>query len=132
MEVRLFFRKLSFFTLLISALAAIVFWLIPPEYMSPAFPFLILFFYLSSLGIYIVLAKSIRKRPAVFSNNFMLLTVLKLFILMAFLGLYIYYNRQDAIPFVIGFFILYISFTVFEVVAVMKLLKASAHHKDRL
>ncbi len=132
MEIRLFFRKLSLFTLLISALSALVFWLIPTKYQSPAFPFLLLFFYLSSLGIYSVLAKSIRRRPAVFSNNFMLLTVLKLFILMVSLGLYIYFNRQDAIPFVISFFILYIGFTVFEVVEVMKLLKSSTPHKPRL
>jgi hypothetical protein len=123
MEIRLFFRKLTIFTLLIAFGSAILFYLIPPENISPAFPYMLAFFYLSSLGIYAVLAKSIRKRPAVFSTNFMFITVLKLFILMVFLGFYIYLNRDDAIPFVIGFFVLYIAYTVFETIEIMKLLK---------
>ena len=123
MEMRLFFRKLTILTLLVAFVSAILFYFIPSEYVSPAYPYLLAFFYFSSLGIYAILAKSVKKRPAVFSTNFMFITVLKLFLLMVFLGFYIYLNRDDAIPFVIGFFILYIGYTVFETIEIMKLLK---------
>ena len=123
LHIRLFFRKLTVFTLIVSVLSAVIFFFLPAKYISPAYPFLVLFFYLSSLLIYSVLVKSLVKRPAVFINNFLMMTVGKIFLLMIFLFFYLYFNRADAIPFVTSFFILYLLFTAFELIEVMKLLK---------
>ena len=130
MSLRLFFRKLTIFTMIVAILSALIFYLIPEKYISPTHPYMILFFYLASLAIYSFLSKSIGKRPAIFLNNFLLVTVLKLFILIAFLFFYIYFNRNDAIPFVISFFVLYVAYTSFEVIEIMHLLKTNTWEKD--
>ena len=129
MNLRLFFRKLTVFTMIVAVLSAVIFYLIPKEYISPTYPYLVLFFYLASLAIYSFLSKSIGKRPAVFLNNFLLVTVLKLFLLIIFLFFYIYFNRDDAIPFVLGFFVLYVAYTSVEVIEIMHLLKNNTWEK---
>ena len=90
------------------------------DYYTPVFPFLMVFFITSSLIIFDVSAKAVERRPAKFVNMFMLITTLKLLIYMAVMITYALLNREDARPFIISFFVLYIVYTVIEVVALLK------------
>ncbi len=118
--IRSFIRKLTIFAAVI-AIAAIFFRLMaPPQHITPAWFILLIFFYLLTAGIYSFLIYSARERMARFNTRFMLTTVVKLFLFMIILVIYILVNTQDAVNFLITFLIYYLLFTGFEVYNVAK------------
>lgn len=109
-----FLRNLVILTALVSAIAAGIY-LMFPELVSPALPFLIPFFAVIGYVSFSVLFKSSQGKFSNFTNSFMLITVVKLLVLLGMIALYLYLNKTDAIRFVITLFILYLVYTVFEV-----------------
>ena len=65
--------------------------------------------------------KASQKSFARFTSSFMMITFLKLMILMAVLLLYVLTHRNDAIPFIIWYFIFYVCFTTFEVINLQRI-----------
>lgn len=92
-----------------------------PEYYTPAFPFLVIFFITSGIIIFQLMAKAVAKRPAMFVNMFMLTTTLKLLVYMGVMITYALLNKDDAKPFIVSFFVLYLVYTIIEVLALLKL-----------
>lgn len=54
-----------------------------------------------------------------FLNTFLLTTICKLFLYVVVMIAYVFVNRSDVVPFMLDFFILYLSYTIFEVVAIL-------------
>jgi hypothetical protein len=105
---------------LVLALAAIPAWLLlPPGYTTPALPFLFFFFIACSLVSYHYLLRSMTERLIRFVNTFLLLTVVKLFLYAGVMIAYVLLNKADAVPFMLSFFILYLAYTIFEVVKIL-------------
>ena len=50
----------------------------------------------------------------------MLATFAKMFLSVIVLLAYVFANKEDAVPFIISFFLLYILYSVFEAVALLK------------
>jgi len=92
----------------------------PAAIISPAlFQVLILFFLLTAAVHYILLRIS-TLNPRKFVGYFMLATFLKLFVYLIVMVAYAFaINREEVMPFVLGFFALYIIYTVFEVVTLL-------------
>jgi len=95
----------------------VISYLIPPDFVSPALPYLFLLFFLVTLIIHYILLNATDKRHSKFVNYFMLTTFLKLVFYMAILIIYALINKSDAIPFIISYFVLYLAFTTFEIVS---------------
>jgi len=106
--------------MLLAAVGLLIYVYAPEKYYTAAFPFLLVFFLLSTLIIYHYMFKAVEKRPARFVNIFMLTTMLKLLAYMAVMVTYALLNREDARAFVITFFILYVVFTSVEVIALLR------------
>ena len=53
-------------------------------------------------------------------NTYLLTIILKLFIYAGVMIAYVLINRSDAIPFMLGFFILYLFFTIFEAISIIR------------
>lgn len=105
---------------LVLALAAIPAWfLLPRGYATPALPFLFFFFIGCSLVSYHYLLRSMTERLIRFVNTFLLLTVIKLFLYAGVMIAYVLLNKADAVPFMLSFFILYLAYTIFEVVKIL-------------
>lgn len=111
-----FFKKLTIFTIIIALAGYGVVYFLPPEFITPTLPYLFVFFFAASLVVHYVLLKIASRRPTGFINYFMLLTFGKLIFFLSIILIYSFLNREDAVPFIIAFFILYLFFTVFEVV----------------
>ena len=107
------------FTIILAAAGYIVYYFLP-EFYTPVFPFLLLFFLSVSLIVHYLLIKAIQKRPAKFINQFMLTTFLKLLFYIIVLVIYSLINRDDAVIFIVTYFLLYLFFTVFEMVSILK------------
>lgn len=111
-----FLKKLMIFTIVLAIVGYIVSLFLPGKYISPTLPFLYLFFFSSTAIVHQVLLKISVEKPASFTNYFMLLTFGKLIFYLTIILVYSLLIREDSVRFIITFFILYVFYTVFEVV----------------
>lgn len=125
-----FLRKLIIFTLIIGAAGYGIVQFVPDEYITPTLPFLLVFFFSVTILVHYTLMLVSRKRTMQFSNYFMLLTFGKLIFFLSIILVYFLLYRDDVLPFAIAFFVLYILFTVFEVVHSLALSKANTGNKN--
>lgn len=117
---RSFLRTLIITTLVVVVASFILFYSLPAWYYPSVYPFLVGFFFITTLVVYHFMLKSLEARPARFINIFLLTTMLKLFAFMTVMVVYALLNREVARPFVISFFVLYIIYTSVEVVSLLK------------
>lgn len=125
-----FIRSLIVTTAIIVMFALIFYYLAPSDYYTPGFPYLIAFFLIASVVVYHFMLKAIEKRPARFVNSFMLATMLKLFAYMALMITYALINRDEAMAFIVTFFILYVIYTIVEVSSLLKVNRDHVYHID--
>ena len=110
-----FVKRLMVFTVILGAIGLGITYLIPAEFVNPTLPFLYLFFFSATGIIHYILLKVAQKRTAGFINYFMLLTFGKLMFFLTIILVYALAFREDAVQFIITFFILYVFFTAFEI-----------------
>jgi predicted ABC-type exoprotein transport system permease subunit len=116
-----FLKKLLLFTAITGLIGFLILALLPAEYRSPAFPFILLFFFGITFFINHLMAKSKGEKLSRFTNRFMLLTFTRLLLYIGVILIYVFLvNRSDAIPFVITFFLYYLAFTTFEVIEMLR------------
>ena len=96
---------------------------LPSVDFSPGLPLLFPFFFAVSALIFFFLTKSTKTKFSSFINRFMIATFLKLMIYFIVLLGYVFTHRGDAVRFIFAFFILYVAYTAFEVVAMLKFTK---------
>ncbi|MCD4724484.1 MAG: hypothetical protein K8R63_06535 [Bacteroidales bacterium] len=118
-----FIRKTAITTIVVIAAGMLLFTNIPAEYYSPAFPFIVGFFFFVTIIVFYYMLKAVDKRPARFVNVFMLTTMLKLMLYLAVMVVYVLLNREDAKPFILTYLVLYIIYTVLEVGSILKVNK---------
>jgi hypothetical protein len=111
-----FLKRLIIFSLILGAFAGVLFFLVPSKYFSPALPFLIPFFIAVTLINSYILIRSSRKKFISYLNVYLLTTIIRLFLYIAVMVLYIFLNKADMFPFATAFFLLYLCYTIFEVV----------------
>jgi hypothetical protein len=127
-----YLRNLLIFSGILAAIALILHFALPKAWFSPAIPFLVVFFFAASLLSFYYLLHSTSKRFIKFVNTFLLTIIVKLFIYAGVMITYALANRQDAIPFMLGFFILYLCYTIFEAASIIKYTQPSSpdHHAE--
>jgi len=118
-----YLRKLLIYSAIIAVLAFVLAFFLPDNFVSPAMPFLLLFFIAISLLTHYFVLKTIAKRMSLFVNFFMISIFVKLILYVAIIVIYGLMNKQDMIAFVITFFIFYLLYTLFELIEVLKLQK---------
>ncbi len=124
-----FLKKLFLFTIILAIIGTGTVYLLPDEYVSPSIPFLYVFFFSATMLVHYVLLQVSVKKAGSFINYFMLMTFGKLIFFLSIVMLYALIRREDAAQFIIAFFILYLFFTVFEVIQSLSLTKAIRMHR---
>ena len=109
-------KRLLIFSLILGAIAAVLYFLLPSKFITPALPFLFPFFIAVTLISSYLLIRSSQKKFIKYLNVYLLTTVVRLFLYVAVMVTYILLNKPDILPFSISFFILYLCYTIFEVV----------------
>ncbi len=112
---------LSAMTLILMFLSLMASRVLPPLYISSAFPYILFFYYITTLLIILILARSIQKRASYFVNSYMIITFVKLLLFSFVVMAYLLINKKDAIPFVVTFFVYYLFYATFEVVALRQI-----------
>ena len=113
--------------LILTAVLALIMgtaYLVIPQHISLALPFLLAFFLGISILSYKILQKKARTEPRKFIMGFMAHTVVRMMIYLFIIVVYAFIYRSDAVNFIIGFFILYTVFTFFEVMQFMDLTRS--------
>lgn len=121
-----FLRKLIVFTLICAVIGYGIIFFLPPGFTTPTLPYLFLFFFSITTLVHFILLKVSQNRATNFTNIFMLLTFGKLMLFLSIILVYLFLFKDDAVQFVLAFFILYVAFTIFEVV------QSLAHNKSQI
>ncbi len=124
-----FLRNILIYSAVLGAIAIVLYFFLPKPAITPVLPFLFFFFTAITLISYYVLLSSIKAKMSRFVNTFLLLTIVKLIIYIGIMIIYVLMNRADAVPFMISFFILYLFYTVFEVVHMIGLTRRLGEEK---
>jgi hypothetical protein len=122
-----YLKQLFVLSAIISLVALAVRFILPGEYLSPSVPFLIVFFMASSILSFHFLLREAGKRFIKFVNAYLLTVVLKLILYVLILIAYAFFYRSDAVPFMLGFLILYLCYTIFESVSIIRYSGTSGH-----
>jgi len=116
--------------LVVSISAGIVslalYFILPHNWFSPSLPWLFVFYYACGIISFRILQQSLQKRFNRFVGVFMLTTALKLFLFIAIMIIYSFLNKNDAVAFLLNFFVLYLVYTVFEVTEILRLARPPA------
>ena len=126
-----FLKKLIIYTLILAVAGFGVTYLLPDNYISPTLPFLYVFFFSATLLVHYVLLQVSLKKASSFVNYFMLMTFGKLIFFLSIVMAYALLRREDAAQFIIAFFILYLFFTVFEVIQSLSLTKSIQRERQK-
>jgi len=123
--MKAFIVKLTGISLAIALIGWLVFSLAFPEYYLPVFPFLLLFFYLATMGIHSYQLNMAKKDIGKFTRSNMLVTFFKLVLYSVVAVVYIAVDKENALPFVICLMLLYLLYTFFEVTEITKATKSA-------
>lgn len=90
---------------------------------SPTLALLVVFFFAVNSVVYYILLSATGKNFSKFMTNFMASTFVKLMVYLAVMLIYVYLFPKNALPFIIEYFILYIIYSVFEVISILSFSK---------
>lgn len=96
---------------------------LPAHLISTKWPFIIGLFFSITLLVHIYLLKKSSNSHAKFINAFLLTTTVKLLLFFTIIVVYVLLNRNDAIGFILTFFVNYLIFTFFEIFSILKFLR---------
>ncbi|GAB1418703.1 hypothetical protein MASR2M12_14680 [Bacteroidales bacterium] len=82
---------------------------------TQAWPYIMTLFVTVNCVLFFLNQRVSQKKLSAFANYFMLASTIKLLLYLAVIVVYLYYCRTEAIPFLITFFIYYLTFTYLEV-----------------
>ena len=115
-----FLKKLLIFSLIIVIIYIGLSYTLPAGFLSLALPFLFPFFIAATLISFHLIIKTLHNRFMKFVNRFMLITAIKLLLYAIVMVSYILLFPTDAIPFALNFLFLYLCFTTFETIFLVK------------
>jgi len=118
-----FLKGIIVFTLILFTLEFISSSQINEKWVSSSWPFVVIFFLAFTIVMHYQLLKSTEGNPKKFVFTFLLMTTVKILLYLAVILIYSMFNRPDAMAFILAFFLNYFFFTIFELSAVMKLMK---------
>jgi len=124
-----FLRNILVYSAVLGAIAIVLYFFLPKQVITPVLPYLFFFFTSLTLISYYVLLGSIKAKMSRFVNTFLISTIVKLIIYISVMIIYVLMNRPDAVPFMIAFFILYLFYTVFEVIHMIGLTRQQGEEK---
>lgn len=119
-KLKVFTRQLLILAAATGMVIIALFMLIPPKYISPALPYLLVFYTAATLISFYFIQKRIEATPSGFITAFMANSIIRLLLYLVIIVVYAFTHKYDAVNFIISFFILYLIFTTFEVYFFLK------------
>lgn len=118
-----YIKRILLFTLILLAILAIAFIFFLKPYFLSVYIILLLVNLAISITAYAIISKTIHQKSNNFTKYFMAITGIKFLVYLAIFGIYIFLYKENAIPFTIAFFILYLAYSIFEIIEILKFFK---------
>jgi hypothetical protein len=120
-----FIKGLTIYTLFILGVGVVLFLTVFKHYFLIILPFVLLFYYISTLVLHKFMLQISQNDISRFSFKFMMLSLIKMFIYIIFGVLYIVIDEENAVIFLVVYLILYVAYAVYEVRSVMNMINES-------
>ncbi len=134
--IKQLYKKFINKTLLTGLISGVVLYIIfvqlLPNYYHPAIPYMLIFAVGITLLVHWYLLNALPKRPQAFINTFLMFMGIKMLGYLLFLVIVVFFSSNNIVPFVLSFFGIYIIFTVFETLIILKtekLFRDNTHKK---
>lgn len=118
-----FSKQLIILSLIVVVLTFGLTYIVPSNFISKTWPFIVGFFFAITLLVHRFLVKKSGGHQGKFINAFMLSTTIKLLLYLTIILIYVLLNREDAIGFIFTFFSYYLIFTFFEIYSILGFLR---------
>lgn len=115
--------KNAIFTFVIAIISLTLFKTVFPDYYLPVFWVILFGMALFTVILHIILIKLTSSNILKFSNRFILITGIKMIVFLFVIVSYSFLNTHQAVPFLIMFLVLYILYSIFEVVLILPFFK---------
>ncbi len=113
LQLTSFVKQLTLFAILLFGVYGILILLLPSRFITDAWWALVPFFYLVVLISRYFLVRTSSRRKS-FDTTYITTTVIRFMLYVSILLLYSFRNPEDAVAFIITFFVFYFVFTLFE------------------
>jgi len=118
-HLKKFIKRGIIISLIIFLAGFFLFITILKEYFSFSFPVLLLVIFLITVLFHRYLIRSAGDSNRKFPAKFLGATGIKMGFYMILIILYVVFDRENAVPFLLVFMIIYLTFTIFEIVSVL-------------
>ena len=118
-----FAKGFTLYTLVIGLISSLIYWWVPQLPLSPAFLYILILMYVLTMLLIALLIKSMQNKLSQFVNAFMLLNFAKLILYTIIIFAYAWTNRDDAVAFIITFFVYYVLLSAYEIIVFLKINK---------
>jgi len=115
-----FLFNLLIFSLILVLLTVLLSFIMPEGILSGWIPYLFILFIVVTAGVYFMTMKMAERSARSFVTGFMAATFIKLFLYFAIIIIYALFVKVEVISFVLTFFIMYLMYTIFEVIMVVR------------
>jgi len=113
-----FVKRLIIITVLLVLISLTLMYSFSSEYISPALPFIPVFFLATTSMMHTMLTKAMEKKVNQFINTFLLLSMASLFFYIVVMVAYAFAFRSDAVQFIISFFINFLIYTAMQITTI--------------
>lgn len=118
--IKPFLRQLFILAAILGIVITLLVLLSPEGYITPTLPFLLIFHTAATLVSFLYIQKKTSESPKKFVNVYLTNTTVKLILYLVILMVYAMNYFTDAVNFITSFFVLYLIFTVFEVIHLLR------------
>jgi len=118
-HLKKFIKRGIIISLIIFLAGFFLFITILKEYFSFSFPVLLLVIFLITVLFHRYLIRSAGESNRKFPVKFLGATGIKMGFYMILIIIYVVFDRENAVPFLLVFMIIYLTFTIFEIVSVL-------------
>lgn len=122
-------RQFILITIVLTALIAGLFNLLFPEYYIPGYYICIIVMVILTYSGHHIMRRTLRNNPKRFSQVYMLSTMIKMFIMLIFMLVYLLIDRSQTIIFVLLNFVVYMAYTTLEVSSLKKDVKSTGQNQ---
>ncbi len=126
-EIQIFKKKALLFCLVLAGISLVLFSTLLKDYYLKIFPVQFAVISLVTLLSHLRLMNSVRMNVMRFNTTFLAIMSIKLFLYIIFILVCLLIDRSRAIDFVITFLILYVFFTIFEVIEISNFLRKNTN-----
>lgn len=129
-EKRFFLKKALLFSLVLIGISLLLYETLLKEFYLKAFPLQFAIVALMTVFSHLKLMSASRQNPRKFSTAYLSIMSVRLLIYLVFILVCLLIDRTSAVNFVATFLVLYLAFTIFEVVEISNFLKKNPNSSN--